>query len=81
MTGKGNQMKETLEMLHDIAEHVGSDWKENVLIDNTTGIENVDAYNEGVKAMASQVCHYLSAIINARAGEITRPCCPNGPPA
>ena len=60
-------MKETLEMIHFIAESVGGEWKESVLVDNTTDNPMVDAYNEGVKAMAAQVCHYLVAIGNAKA--------------
>ena len=59
-------MKEMIEMLGSIAENVGGEWEENVLINNDTDSDLVDAYNEGVRAMASQVCYYLNAIISGK---------------
>ena len=62
-------MNDTMKLIGQIAEKVGGEWKDAVLIDNYTNLENVDAYNEGVKAMAAQVCHYLNVIVTARGGE------------
>ena len=56
-------MKELMETLTYIAQCVGGEWKENALIDNDTDNDLTDAYNEGVKAMASQVCYKLNAIM------------------
>ena len=59
-------MKEMIEMLGTIAENVGGEWENNVLINNDTDNDLVEAYNEGVRAMASQVCYYLNAIISSK---------------
>ncbi len=56
-------MSRVLEVLDHIAVNVGGDWKNNVLVDNEMDDALVDAYNEGVRAMASQVCFYVSAIL------------------
>lgn len=62
-------MEELIQILENIATNVGGEWKENVLIDNDTDNPLVDAYNEGVKAMANQACCYVSAILSAKATE------------
>lgn len=59
-------MNELIEMLGKIAENVGGEWEQMVMIDNDTDNDLVDAYNEGVRAMASQVCYYLNAIISGK---------------
>jgi hypothetical protein len=62
-------MEELIRILGDIAEKTGGDWKELVLIDNDTDNPLVDAYNDGVRAMASQVCGLVSVIACAKATE------------
>jgi hypothetical protein len=59
-------MSEMIEMLGRIAENVGGEWEQAVLINNDTDNDLVDAYNQGVRAMASQVCYYLNAIISGK---------------
>lgn len=59
-------MNEPIEMLGRIAENVGGEWEQNVLINNDTENDFVDAYNEGVRAMASQVCYYIQAIMTQK---------------
>ena len=59
-------MNETIELLGRIAENAGGEWEQAVLINNDTDNDLVDAYNEGVRAMASQVCYYLNAIISGK---------------
>ena len=55
-------MDEMIELLDKIAHGIGGDWKNLVLIDNTNDNPLVDAYNEGVRAMASQACGLIIAI-------------------
>ena len=62
-------MEEMLRILGDIAEKTGGEWKEFVLIDNDTDDPLVDAYNEGVRAMASQVCCFVSTILGVKESE------------
>lgn len=62
-------MEELIRVLGDIAEKTGGDWKEFVLIDNDNDNPLVDAYNEGVRAMASQVCYFVSAILGSKQAE------------
>ena len=59
-------MNETIELLGRIAENAGGEWEQAVLINNDTDNDLVEAYNEGVRAMASQVCYYLNAIISGK---------------
>lgn len=59
-------MNEMIELLDKIAHGIGGDWKDLVLIDNTTDNPLVDAYNEGVRAMASQACSFVTAILNGK---------------
>ena len=59
-------MNETIELLGRIAESAGGEWEQAVLINNDTDNDLVKAYNEGVRAMASQVCYYLNAIISGK---------------
>ena len=63
-------MNELIEILENITTNVGSDWKNNVLIDDDTDNPLVKAYNEGVQAMANQVCCFMSAILSAKATEL-----------
>lgn len=49
-------MADTLEL---ILNGVKGKWKEDTLLDNHNGNDLVDAYNEGVKAMAAQVAFYV----------------------
>lgn len=56
-------MNEMIEMLGKLSEDIGGDWKNIVLIDNKTENPLVDAYNEGVTAMARQCIGMIQAII------------------
>ena len=62
-------MEELIRILENIASNVSGELKVNVLIDNSTDNPLVDAYNEGVNAMALQICWYVSAILSAKATE------------
>ena len=63
-------MKEFCEILESIATGLGGEWKDNVLIDNETDNPLVDAYNDGVNAMAKQGCHLVSVILGAVAAKM-----------
>ena len=51
-----------IKMLDMIAHSIGGEWKDHVLFENTTGNPMLDAYNEGVKAMAKQAAGLIIAI-------------------
>ena len=55
-------MDEMIEILGRIAESIGGAWKDLVLLDNPNNNDLVDAFNQGVRAMASQACGYVQAI-------------------
>ena len=55
-----------IEMLNRLAQDIGGEWKSLVLIDNETDNPMVDAYNEGVRAMASQCCGLIKAIADGK---------------
>lgn len=63
-------MEELIRMLGFLAENIGGDWKDKVLIDNTNDNPMVDAYNEGVRAMASQCCGLITAILTGKQIEL-----------
>ena len=56
--------------LSKIAEDVGGDWKDKVLVDNDTNDVLVEAYNDGVRAMARQATFYIKAILDAKGLEM-----------
>lgn len=51
-----------IKMLDMIAHKIGGEWKDYVLFENTSDNPMLDAYNEGVKAMAKQTCGLIMAI-------------------
>ena len=55
-----------VELLGRIAHGIGGEWKETVLLDNTTDNPLVKAYNEGVRAMAKQACGIVKAMMEVR---------------
>lgn len=55
-------MDEMIKMLDMIAHSIGGEWKDHVLFENTSNNPMLDAYNEGVKAMAKQACGLIMAI-------------------
>lgn len=59
-------MQETIELLGKLCTDIGGTWKQAVLIDNDNDNPYVDAYNEGVNAMASQVVGLLQAILTGK---------------
>lgn len=59
-------MDELFDTLFQIATNASSDWKNEVLIDNSTEDELVDAYNQGVRAMAVKVCRNVCAILDGK---------------
>ena len=59
-------MEELIDTLKMIAKNVDGNWMNLVLIDNDTENELVDAYNEGVKAMANQVYYFIDAILTEK---------------
>lgn len=56
-------MDEMIELLGRIAESIGGAWKDLVLLDNPKNNDLVDAFNDGVRRMASQACGCIQAII------------------
>ena len=58
-----------IDLLGKIAEDIGGAWKDAVLIDNDTDNNMVDAYNEGVHAMARQAIYYINAIMSGKLAE------------
>jgi hypothetical protein len=59
-------MQDTIELLGKLCTDIGGTWKQAVLIDNDNDNPYVDAYNEGVNAMASQVIGLLQAILTGK---------------
>ena len=59
-------MQETIELLGKLCTDICGTWKQAVLIDNDNDNPYVDAYNEGVNAMASQVVGLLQAILTGK---------------
>lgn len=59
-------MQETIELLGKLCTDIGGTWKQAVLIENDRDNPYVDAYNEGVNAMASQVVGLLQAIMTGK---------------
>ena len=57
-----------MEELFEVAKKI-TDWKNLVKIDNTNDNPLIDAYNEGVDAMAAQFANFINAIITAKGGE------------
>ena len=57
-------MNETIELLNRIAHGVGGDWKELVLLDNPENTQLVDAYNQGVRAMAKAACTLVQGMLD-----------------
>lgn len=55
-------MDEMIKMLDMIAHSICGEWKDHVLVENTSDNPMFDAYNEGVKAMAKQACGLIMAI-------------------
>ena len=62
-------MEELIRTLGTIAENIGGEWEQAVMIDNDTNNDLIDAYNEGVRAMASQTIYYINAIISGKLAE------------
>ncbi len=65
-------MQETIELLGKLCTDIGGTWKQAVLIDNDNDNPYVDAYNEGVNAMASQVVGLLQAILTGKQIQINQ---------
>ena len=59
-------MEELLNVLDKLSHDISGDWKKAVLIDNTTNNPLIDAYNEGVDAMAAQATYYVRTILKAK---------------
>ena len=55
-----------IEMLNRLAQDIGGEWKDLVLVENKTDNAMIDAYNEGVRAMASQCCGLIKAIADGK---------------
>lgn len=55
-----------IEMLNKLAQDIGGEWKNLVLVENKTDNAMIDAYNEGVRAMASQCCGLIKAIADGK---------------
>ncbi len=53
-----------MEELYALAEKLG-ELKNLVKVDNPTGNFMVDAYNDGVDAMANQIASFISTVITA----------------
>lgn len=57
-------MNEKMKVLKEIDDSIKYSLKDKVLIENTTDNLMVDAYNDGVRAMANQIRYYLNAMMD-----------------
>lgn len=62
LIGEEKAMGETVDLLYSIANYIYGCTKKNMTIENDSGNDLVDAYNEGVRAMAEQAVHYINSV-------------------